>query len=101
MKLTRLLFSSLFYLSQAGTVVKVYGGGTDGKDRFNVNETVMEVEDMAGKKHNLSMSHFWPVRMPRPVAEKLPGFSISAVCDNKRPLSLPLQAAARLHHPGH
>ena len=73
MKLTRLLFSSLFYLSQAGTVVKVYGGGTDGKDRFNVNETVMEVEDMAGKKHNLSMSHFWPVRMPRPVAEKLPG----------------------------
>ena len=47
MKLTRLLFSSLFYLSQAGTVVKVYGGGTDGKDRFNVNETVMEVEDMA------------------------------------------------------
>lgn len=28
---------------------------------------------MTGQTHNLAMSHFWPVRMPRPTAEKLPG----------------------------
>ena len=55
-------------------MVKIYGNGTDGNDRFNVNETVLEVRnDQTGESHNLSMSHFWPVRMPRPVAEKLPG----------------------------
>lgn len=26
-----------------GEIVKVYGGGTDGKDLFHVNEPVMEV----------------------------------------------------------
>jgi V-type H+-transporting ATPase subunit A len=58
----------------AGTVVKVYGDGTDGNEQFNVNETVLEVRnDMTGQTHNLAMSHFWPVRMPRPVADKLPG----------------------------
>lgn len=33
----------------------------------------MEVYNEAqGKKHVLSLSHFWPVRKPRPCAEKLP-----------------------------
>ena len=61
-------------INQAGTVVKIYGEGTDGRDRFNVNETVLEVRnEMTGQSHELAMSHFWPVRMPRPVADKLPG----------------------------
>jgi vacuolar-type H+-ATPase catalytic subunit A/Vma1 len=58
----------------SGTVVKVYGNGADGGEMFNVNDTVMEVlNDVTGQTHHLSMSHFWPVRMPRPCAEKLPG----------------------------
>jgi len=57
-----------------GTVVKIYGDGTDGKEQFNVNETVMEVEnEMTGQKFDLKMSHFWPVRLPRPCVDKLPG----------------------------
>jgi len=33
----------------------------------------MEVFNEAqGRKHVLSLSHFWPVRKPRPCAEKLP-----------------------------
>jgi len=56
-----------------GEIVKIYGGGTDGKDQFHVNEPVMEVYNEAlGKKYTLNLSHFWPVRRPRPVAEKMP-----------------------------
>jgi len=58
----------------AGTVVKVYGNGTDGSDMFTVNDTVLEVRnEQTGQTTALSMSHFWPVRMPRPTADKLPG----------------------------
>jgi len=57
-----------------GEVVKVYGQGTDGKDMFHVNDTVMEVYNAAqGKTHKLTLSHLWPVRRPRPCVEKLPG----------------------------
>lgn len=53
--------------------MKVFGSGTDGKDSFHVNEPVMEVYNEAQNKvHTLYLSHFWPVRRPRPVAEKLP-----------------------------
>jgi V-type H+-transporting ATPase subunit A len=56
-----------------GEVVKVFGSGTDGKDMFHINEPVMEVYNEAQNKvHTLYLSHFWPVRRPRPVAEKLP-----------------------------
>lgn len=56
-----------------GEVVKIYGHGTDGKDLFHIDEPVMEVfNEATGKKHVLNLSHFWPVRRPRPVAEKLP-----------------------------
>ena len=38
-----------------------------------MDDTVLEVrDDVTGKIHKLTMSHFWPVRMPRP-ASKLPG----------------------------
>lgn len=56
-----------------GEIVKIYGGGTDGKDLFHVDEPVMEVYNEAqNRTHVLNLSHFWPVRRPRPTAEKLP-----------------------------
>jgi len=57
-----------------GEVVKIYGGGTDGKDLFHINEPVMEVyNETLDRTHTLNLSHFWPVRRPRPTVEKLPG----------------------------
>jgi len=57
----------------SGEIVKIYGSGTDGKDSFHVNEPVLEVYNEAqNRTHILNLSHFWPVRKPRPCAEKLP-----------------------------
>lgn len=57
-----------------GRVVRVYGDEADGKNQFHVDDTVLEVENESlGRTYKLSLSHFWPVRKPRPVAEKLPG----------------------------
>jgi V-type H+-transporting ATPase subunit A len=57
----------------SGEVVKVYGGGTDGKDLFHIDEPVLEVYNEAqNRTHVLNLSHFWPVRKPRPCNEKLP-----------------------------
>ena len=57
-----------------GTVSKIYTTGTDGSETFLVDDIVMEVYNEAqGKTHKLSLSHFWPVRRPRPITEKLPG----------------------------
>ena len=39
---------------------------------YNVREKIIEVEYM-NKKSEYGMSHFWPVRDPRPFAEKLVG----------------------------
>jgi len=57
-----------------GTIAKINTTGTDGKEQFTVDDVVMEVYNEAQKKtHYLKLSHFWPVRRPRPIAEKLPG----------------------------
>lgn len=40
------------------------------KGSYAVDETILEVE-FEGKKHLYSMMHTWPVRVPRPVAERL------------------------------
>jgi len=48
-----------------GTVKSVTGEG-----EFTVEDTVMEIE-FNGKTHKLSLMQVWPVRSPRPVAEKL------------------------------
>lgn len=56
-----------------GEVVRIYGSGTDGKDLFHVNEPVMDVYNAElNRTYTLNLSHFWPVRKPRPVYEKLP-----------------------------
>ncbi|MCJ1258671.1 H(+)-transporting V1 sector ATPase subunit A [Lignoscripta atroalba] len=44
------------------------------KGSYTVEEKVLEVE-FDGKKSDYSMMHTWPVRVPRPVAEKLPSDS--------------------------
>lgn len=48
-----------------GTVVSIVEAGS-----YKVDEPLVEVE-FAGKTHSYSMMHTWPVRVPRPVAEKL------------------------------
>ncbi|EMG49855.1 Vacuolar H+-ATPase V1 sector, subunit A [Candida maltosa Xu316] len=48
-----------------GTITSIAEAGS-----YNVEEPVLEVE-FDGKKHKYSMMHTWPVRVPRPVAEKL------------------------------
>mmetsp|Transcript_23683 Transcript_23683/g.49006 ORF Transcript_23683/g.49006 Transcript_23683/m.49006 type:complete len:627 (+) Transcript_23683:72-1952(+) len=57
-----------------GVVSKLHSTGTDGKETFLVDDVVMEVFNEAqDKTHYLTLSHFWPVRRPRPIQEKLPG----------------------------
>ncbi|CAI5758368.1 unnamed protein product [Candida verbasci] len=48
-----------------GTITSIAEAGS-----YNVEDTVLEVE-FDGRKHKYSMMHTWPVRVPRPVAEKL------------------------------
>ncbi|KAL7440449.1 hypothetical protein ACHAXM_007255 [Skeletonema potamos] len=57
-----------------GTITKIHTTGTDGQETFLVDDVVMEVyNESQDRTHYLSLSHFWPVRRPRPIAEKLPG----------------------------
>jgi len=57
-----------------GTVTKIHTTGTDNKEGFLVDDVVMEVyNESQDKTHMLTLSHFWPVRRPRPITEKLPG----------------------------
>jgi V-type H+-transporting ATPase subunit A len=50
-----------------GRIVEVYPQG-----QYTVADKILTVETVDGKKIDLSMSHKWPVRKPRPVVEKLP-----------------------------
>jgi len=57
-----------------GTVSKINTTGTDNNETFMVDDVVMEVfNEGQNKTHYLTLSHFWPVRRPRPITEKLPG----------------------------
>lgn len=51
-----------------GRVVEIMPEG-----EYNVSQTVAVIEDSHGKQKDIRMSHMWPVRNPRPVAEKLAG----------------------------
>jgi V-type H+-transporting ATPase subunit A len=53
---------------------KVYGKVTEVQPagNYTVSQSLVTVE-FEGKEKELSMSHFWPVRAPRPVVEKLAG----------------------------
>lgn len=40
--------------------------------KYHVNDTVLVLRDAKGATHELSLFHKWPIRVPRPVAERLP-----------------------------
>jgi len=43
-------------------------------DEYNIHEPLLQVrQDDTGELIDITMAHKWPVRKPRPVAEKLPG----------------------------
>ena len=52
-----------------GTITRIAEEGS-----YTVDEKILEVE-FDGKKSEYSMMHTWPVRVPRPVTEKLPSDS--------------------------
>lgn len=57
-----------------GKVVKVFGDASDERDSFTINDPVMEIyNDATGQTYDLKLAHFWPVRRPRPIIQKLPG----------------------------
>ena len=41
--------------------------------QYNLDQAVAVIEDSEGKQQEIKMSHFWPIRTPRPVLEQLPG----------------------------
>jgi V-type H+-transporting ATPase subunit A len=58
----------------SGEIVKIYGGGTDGHESFTLDDPLMDIRDSrTGLVRSVTMSHYWPVRKPRPVANKMPG----------------------------
>ncbi len=61
-----------------GMLVEIAASGT-----YRDDETIARVKDAAGVVHDLSMSHTWPVRTPRPVAAR-------------KPTSLPLVTGQRI-----
>jgi len=61
-----------------GKVKKVYGAAADKKDSYTVDDVVLEVENETTKAvQKIKLAHFWPVRRPRPVVQKLPGNKVS------------------------
>ena len=57
----------------SGEITAIGGKGHDGRGMFTIDDVVMEVYNEAtNKEHKLTLSHMWPVRLPRPCVEKLP-----------------------------
>ena len=63
-----------------GEVVAIYHGapkgghGGDGAEELVIHEPLLRIrQDDTGEMVDISMAHKWPVRKPRPVAEKLTG----------------------------
>ncbi|KCV67805.1 V-type proton ATPase catalytic subunit A [Fonticula alba] len=69
-----------------GTITYIAPAGS-----YSLRDTVLTLE-FNGKKHNYTMMHNWPVRQPRPVAEKLnadhPLFTGQRVLDSLFPMVL-------------
>lgn len=51
----------------SGTVTKILPDG-----EYTVNDTLAEVTDSLGQIHELKLKQRWPIRIPRPTAERLP-----------------------------
>lgn len=50
-----------------GMVVSVEPNG-----KYRLKDTIVTIEDEKGQKHNLTLCQEWPIRTPRPCAERLP-----------------------------
>ena len=50
-----------------GKVVSAAGNGL-----YRVKDTVVLLEDEAGKRHELTLCQKWPIRTPRPIGKRLP-----------------------------
>lgn len=50
----------------SGVVTKVNDNG-----QYKVNDTIVELTDARGETHKLTLCQRWPIRTPRPVAERL------------------------------
>ena len=62
-----LVFQQISYSGKHGRITWIAPAGM-----YNIKQDVLEIED-GGKKERFQMLQFWPVRIPRPVAEKLCG----------------------------
>lgn len=51
----------------SGQVVKVAPNG-----QYRINDVVVTIKDDKGQEHALTLCQKWPIRTPRPVAERLP-----------------------------
>jgi V/A-type H+-transporting ATPase subunit A len=51
----------------AGEVIHVAAGGS-----YDEDTALLKLRAQDGSVHEVAMAHFWPVRAPRPVAERLP-----------------------------
>ena len=60
-------FSCTLRPDVSGQVAEILGPGT-----YDVEKTVCVVRDKTGQNHDIAISHPWPVRLPRPVAARLP-----------------------------
>ena len=52
--------------NEEGTVSMIKPAGS-----YNIEEIVLQVTNIAGETKDFTMMHFWPVRSPRPFADKL------------------------------
>jgi len=50
----------------SGVVTKVSANG-----QYKINDTIIELTDALGETHKLTLCQKWPIRTPRPVAERL------------------------------
>lgn len=53
--------------SLSGEVVSVQPNG-----QYKMNDTIVEIKDRKGNLHPLTLVQKWPIRIPRPVQERLP-----------------------------
>lgn len=51
----------------SGEVVDVKPDG-----QYKINDTVVTLLDADGKKHNLTLCRKWPIRIPRPIKDRMP-----------------------------
>jgi len=56
----------------SGEITRIGSVGHDKRGMFTIADVVLEVyNETQNKEYNLTLSHMWPVRLPRPSCEKL------------------------------